>query len=247
MAVKEVEVEGKRFTISYERLRAENSQVLVFLHGWGSSKEAMKAAFGSRFEQYGHLYIDLPGFGASQNEFVLRTVDYAKIVEEFLARIAVRPFALFGHSFGGKVALMLNPPRLVLLSSAGIPASKPLLVRFKISTFKLLKKFGLSRFWRVFASSDASRMSKNMYETLKNVVDEHLDTLFERYDGMAWVFWGREDTATPLVSGERIAQLLPNCSFHPLDGDHWFFLKHPSFIERTLIHDWRAENLDANI
>jgi len=48
------------------------------------------------------------------------------------------------------------------------------------------------------------------------------------------LFWGKEDTATPLWSGEKIASLLTKSQFYPLPGDHFFFLKHSNFIAQTL-------------
>ncbi|MCW1535434.1 alpha/beta hydrolase, partial [Campylobacter jejuni] len=75
--------------------------------------------------------------------------------------------------FGGKVSTLLAKEKdtLILLSSAGILA-KNYLVRFKIRIFKILKLFGLGKFYRYFASKDGVNLSPMMYETFKKVVDE---------------------------------------------------------------------------
>ena len=53
---------------------------------------------------------------------------------------------------------------------------------------------------------------------------------FAKSKSKALCFWGKEDTATPLYTGEKIAGLIENSEFYPLDGDHFFFLTHKDFI-----------------
>ena len=224
MAVKEIKYGGKIYRISYETINPANKDVALFLHGWGANKEIMKKAFGAYFKDFRHVYVDMPGFGASSMHGALATKDYAKIMKSFLDELGANPKIIFGHSFGGKVATLLNPQYLALLSSAGIVAKKPLWVRFKIALFKFLKLFGLGFLYKFFATKDVKGMSKTMYETLKNVVDEDFSSKFADFGGKAFIFWGEEDKATPLKSGERVSRLIKNSEFHPLKGDHFFFL-----------------------
>ena len=231
MAVKEVKYGGKIYRISYETVNPANKDVALFLHGWGANKEIMKKAFGAYFKDFRHVYVDMPGFGASSMHGALATKDYAKIMKSFLDELGANPKIIFGHSFGGKVATLLNPEYLALLSSAGIVAKKPLWVRFKIALFKFLKLFGLGFLYKFFATKDVKGMSKTMYETLKNVVDEDFSSKFADFGGKAFIFWGEEDKATPLKSGERVSRLIKNSEFHALKGDHFFFLLHARYID----------------
>ncbi|EET79880.1 alpha/beta hydrolase family protein [Campylobacter showae] len=231
MAVKEVKYGGKIYRISYETVNPANKDVALFLHGWGANKEIMKKAFGAYFKDLRHIYVDMPGFGASSMHGALATKDYAKIMKTFLDELGASPKIIFGHSFGGKVATLLNPEYLALLSSAGIVAKKPPWVRFKIALFKFLKLFGLGFLYKFFATKDVKGMSKTMYETLKNVVDEDFSSKFADFGGKAFIFWGEEDKATPLKSGERVSRLIKNSEFHALKGDHFFFLLHARYID----------------
>jgi len=230
LALRKVVYKGEEFPISYEMM-GEGPDI-IFLHGWGSNKEVMKSAFG-KMDGFRKLFIDMPGFGKSPNDAVLTTQDYANIIDRFLEDIKVSKEIIVGHSFGGKVATLLQPKLLVLLSSAGIVEKKPLSVRMKIALFKLLKPFGGAKIRELFVSKDAKGVSQNMYETFKNVVDEDFRPVFERYDKEAILFWGKEDRATSLKSGKEIAKLL-GAKLYELDGDHYFFLRHPKFIERTI-------------
>ena len=244
MAVKEVKYGGKIYRISYETVNPANKDVALFLHGWGANKEIMKKAFGAYFKGFRHVYVDMPGFGASSMHGALATKDYAKIMKSFLDELGANPKIIFGHSFGGKVATLLNPEYLALLSSAGIVAKKPLWVRFKIALFKFLKLLGLGFLYKFFATKDVKGMSKTMYETLKNVVDEDFSSKFADFGGKAFIFWGAEDKATPLKSGERVSRLIKNSEFHALKGDHFFFLLHARYIDGVVNAGLNLTDLD---
>ena len=244
MAIKEIKYGGKIYRISYETVNPANKDVALFLHGWGANKEIMKKAFGTYFKDFRHVYVDMPGFGASSMHGALATKDYAKIMKSFLDELGANPKIIFGHSFGGKVATLLNPEYLALLSSAGIVAKKPLWVRFKIALFKFLKLFGLGFLYKFFATKDVKGMSKTMYETLKNVVDEDFSSKFTDFGGKAFIFWGEEDKATPLKSGERVSRLIKNSEFHALKGDHFFFLLHARYIDGVVNAGLNLMDLD---
>jgi len=236
MAIKPVRYKGETFKLSYDMVNPTKRETLLFLHGWGSNKELMKQAFGDAFQKYRHLYLDLPGFGKSDNRIVLTTDDYAKIVAEFLQKMEIEIEAIIGHSFGGKVATLLAPKRLILLSSAGIVLPKPLKVRAKIALFKLLKPFGGSALRKFFVSSDAVRMPQHMYETFKNVVDEDFSDIFSARKEPTLLCWGKEDTATPLKAGQKMAELIPQAKLTVFEGDHYFFLQQ----KRDVVHTMEA-------
>ena len=84
----------------------------------------MKQAFSSHLKEFKHIYIDMPGFGKSLNNYNLTTKDYANIIQIFLTQIlnniSINAITIAGHSFGGKVATYLNPKNLILCSTAGI-------------------------------------------------------------------------------------------------------------------------------
>lgn len=230
MALKTVVYDGKEFELAYDIVNGSCEKQILFLHGWGSNKEVMKTAFADKFKDYALLFVDMPGFGKSPNEYVLKTADYVEIMKLFLTSVLFTPYAIFGHSFGGKVATLLNPQLLCLLSSAGIVEKKPFKVRAKIKLFKFLKKFFGDSMYKLFATKDADGMPKNMYETLKNVVDEDFTSHFASFANRALVFWGKNDTATSLASGNKIATLINNAKFYQLDGDHYFFLTNSKIV-----------------
>lgn len=232
MASKELVCGGESYKISYEISNLQRAEYILVLHGWGANKALMSRVFADKFRRYALVCVDLPGFGASsQPARALGSEDYAEIMRAFIAALGRQPAAIMGHSFGGKIATLLRPQNLILLSSAGIIEPKPFAVRAKIAIFKILKRFGLAGLWRAFASKDAAGMSKTMYETLKNVVNEDFRAIFSALSPQdALIFWGKDDRATSLKSGELIHSLVKNSKFYPMAGDHFFFLQSADFI-----------------
>ena len=208
--------------INYELFNIDKDKTIIFLHGWGSNKEVMKV-FKDEFDEYKLLFIDMPGFGKSDTDEVWTTHKYATKIDKFLKELNIEKFCIVGHSFGGKVAVLLNPEYLVLLSSAGIPQPKSLKVRLKIKLFKLLKPFGINKIKKLFISEDAKEMSENMYQTFKNVVDEDFSEIYKNTTLTIAIFGGDKDSAVWPESNKKIAKLL-NSNIIMLSGDHYFFL-----------------------
>ncbi len=233
MAIREILYNDNNFTISYNIINNQSQKYMVFLHGWGSNKEVMIAAFQDHFKQFNHVYIDLPGFGASPNECFLTTNDYAYIVNIFLQSIKVienkRQIIIVGHSFGGKVALLLEH-EIILLSSAGILLPKPFKVRLKIKLSKLLKYLPFN--FNFLRADDARTLSPVMYDIFKSVVDEDFSSKYKNFTYKTTIFWGKDDTATPMQSYNIICGLMPNAKSYVLQGDHYFFLKQGDIIEK---------------
>ncbi|MFW3412572.1 alpha/beta fold hydrolase [Aliarcobacter butzleri] len=225
MAIKNIVIDNKIFDISYEIINPSATKDIIFLHGWGSNKDIMKSAFSRYLKDFRHIYIDLPGFGKSPNEYVLTTNDYVNITSEFLKLLHSSKEFIAGHSYGGKVATLLNPQNLILLSSAGILEEKPFDVKLKIFFAKVLNFLGLRNITKRFRSKDVDKMSENMYATFKNVVNEDFSSYFSDFSNKAFIFWGKDDKATSLESGQKIANLIKKSTFEAFEGDHYFFIK----------------------
>lgn len=234
MALKSICIDTMKFDISYEIVNPSAKKDIVILHGWGANKEIMKNNFSNTLKEFRHIYIDMPGFGKSSNDYVLDVKSYTKIMDEFLTVLGVSKLAIAGHSFGGKVATLLKPENLILLSSAGILEPKPFSVQLKIKLSKIFNALGLKNITKAFRSKDVDAMSEVMYKTFKNVVNENLEEDFKNYQGQALIFWGKSDTATTLRAGQKIDSLIQNSHFKAYDGDHYFFCHHAKDIGKRI-------------
>jgi pimeloyl-ACP methyl ester carboxylesterase len=178
----------------------------------------------------------MPGFGKTNNNYILKTQDYANIIKLFLEQININNENIYivGHSFGGKVATLLKPSNLILLSSAGIIEKKSIKTLLTIRMAKIFNKFGLGKVTKLLRSSDVNMMNEVMYETFKNVVDEDFSNNFKQYKGKTQIFWGKNDLATTLSSGQMIHSLIKNSKLTIFNGDHYFFLKYANTIAKEI-------------
>lgn len=235
MALTSLQYKGHTFSISYELVNPQAGRTIVFLHGWGSNKALMKQAFGGTLPGFRHVYADLPGFGNSPAPISMDSQGYADVMALFLKQVGMDGNTLIlGHSFGGKVATLLQPKSLVLLGSAGIVWPKPLKVRLKIALFKGLKRLGLSGLRSLFAAEDAKTLDTVMYETFKRVVNEDFSERFRAFRGRALLCWGLEDTATPMKSAHRINELIESSRLTTYEGDHYFFMRKAEAVAKDI-------------
>lgn len=234
MAVKSIQHMQQTFDISYEILNPDAPVDLIVLHGWGSNKEIMKNAFSPFMDSFRHIYIDLPGFGKSTCPIALKTSDVTRIIELFMIHVNASKDIILGHSFGGKVALLLQAKVLVLVASAGIKVPKPLSIKLKIATTKVFNTLGLKKFRSLFVASDAQNLSRPMYDTFKNVVDEDFAQIFSEYEGKALLCWGKSDTATPLSSAQKIQEFIKDSTLEVYKGDHFFFVKEAQSVSEKI-------------
>lgn len=231
MALSTILYKQHTFNISYEIVNPQSKIDFIVLHGWGSNKNLMKQSFATELNHFRHLYVDLPGFGNSTTGMKLDSEDYASILELFLAKISFSKTIILGHSFGGKVALLLNPEVLILVSSAGILVPKPFSVKAKIAVSKLFKSSKLTNFLK---AKDADALTPQMYETFKTVIAEDMEEKFSDYNGKTVLYWGEDDTATPLWTANKIVELSKNAKLTVYQGDHYFFLQQASRMKKEI-------------
>lgn len=224
MALKLIQWHQHSMNISYEMHNPSAKYDMVVLHGWGANKELMRDAFSKELDVFRHIYIDLSGFGNSSSIVAMDSEDYAEILSIFFEELGIKKDMIIGHSFGGKVATLLEPELLVLLSTAGIIEPKPLKIWMKIYLFKAFKLLGLAKFRELFVATDAKKLEPHMYETFKTVIAEDFIPRFKHYSKKCLIFWGEHDTATALSSGQMIHSLIKNSTFTSFSGDHYFFL-----------------------
>lgn len=200
---------------------------LVMLHGWGHTHASL-IPLGELLSPFVRPYlVDLPGFGRSAApDTVWSAEDYARALSDHLEAHGIREFYLFGHSFGGKVALCLakNHPKkvkkLVLAASAGLRPRRTLANRVRILSILYAGKGvkwwdrlrGSSYFETTFIPKFGSadyRSAGSMRSILIKSVHEDYTPILSEVEVDTLLLWGEKDTETPLEIGQRFAQGLP--------------------------------------
>ena len=196
--------------------------VLLCLHGWGGSKESfdpLKAEL--RHADLTILTPDLPGSGEEPEPKQPWSVDdYAAWVESWLKRRDVLgPVAVLGHSHGGRIALKLATRghlpihHLYLCAAAGIRHPRHikriiglLLAKtgkffLSIPGFNRLQPVAKKFLYKLVRVHDYESASPIMRETLMRVTAENLRPLLPTITLPTVIFWGEDDTMTPVADG----------------------------------------------
>lgn len=181
-------------------------QPLVILHGWGRSLNEwlFLGDHADLLETHSLYILDLPGFGNSSTPTQLLTVyDYADLVEEFCDRFKLVSPDILGHSFGGRLGIILAAQKhlainkLILVDTGGIE-KKSFAVLAKIWAYKIFIK-PFRRLLGPFGSSDYQSLSSDiMRRVFISTVNTDLSHLATQISDPTLIVWGKKDTTVPL-------------------------------------------------
>jgi pimeloyl-ACP methyl ester carboxylesterase len=234
---------------------------VIALHGW---KQNIKSFWPvaeqlSRGEFQVHL-LDLPGFGRSELPPVPWGVtEYMQFVLAYLDASELDCVAVLGHSFGGRIALMLaadHPERvckMVLADSAGLrtPPSVRRRLRNTLSrgARNALDRLGLDGWRDRLRDSYNRRYASEDYltagplrDTFLRVVQQDLTPWAERVQAPTVLIWGDQDVDTPLWQGRRLEQLIPDAGLIVFEGTgHFAYLERLGDYVRIVDHFLSSE------
>ena len=142
----ELSVEIENLKINY--ITEGSGEIVLVLHGWGASIETVMPIVNVLKETMKVYAIDLPGFGKSDlPDDVFGSFYYADIVKGFIDKMGIEKLSLVGHSYGGKLCIILSArypeiiEKQVLIDSAGLIPKRTLKYHLKVKTFKIMKKY----------------------------------------------------------------------------------------------------------
>lgn len=229
-------VDGVRF--EYEMCRGSRPTVL-FLHGWGGSLKSFAGAY--------ERVCDL-GYGAVNFAFPVDMpsdwgiYDYAAHVRAFMENAEIEKPVVVGHSFGGRVGLILASQglceKLVLTDSAGLKPRFSLKKKIRIAKYHSMVKRGKPL--DGLGSVDYNNMREDKRGVFVRVVNTHLDKLLGYIDCPTLIVWGKKDKDTPPYMAKRLHRGIADSRLVFLDGGHYSYLDSPYGFFQSL-KDFLAE------
>lgn len=224
-------------------IEGKGKNVLV-LHGWGANIDTILPIVNILKEDFKVFAMDLPGFGKSQiPKEVFDSKDYARIVKGFIDKMKIDKVTLIGHSFGGKISILLGAyypeliEKIVLIDSAGLIPKRTLKYYLKVYSFKILRtiyksvffwqdnKNRMERFYKRFGSTDYKNADGIMRRILVKVVNENLRPMLKNIQCPTLLIWGDEDKDTPLYMGKIMENEIDDSGLVVLKGaGHYSYL-----------------------
>ncbi len=204
---------------------------IVILHGWNTTGfESWKPFIEELVATVKHpIYqIPLPGMGGCPPpKTVWGAVEYAQYVSECLEKLEISSCIIVGHSFGGCIGSIVaanNPflvKHLVLLAPAivrtpAIQTPRQLYWK-KVLGLPVYRVF--QRIWRLAKGSYDYRKNrgimKNIYE---RIIHEDMTHYLPQISCPLTIFWGDQDTYTPINQLEIIHNFYPSGDIQILHG-----------------------------
>ncbi len=221
----------------------EGSPVII-LHGWGANINTVRPIINILNNRYKVYAIDLPGFGeSSEPKDVIDSFKYAEIVREFMKQLKIEKASFIGHSFGGKLSIILSAKypdlvdKVVLIDSAGLIPKRGLKYYIKVYSFKTLKfiyrnlffwiknENRIEAFYKKFGSDDYRDASGVMRSILVKVVNENLRPLLKDIKASTLIIWGDKDDATPLYMAKIMDSQIKDSGLVVFEGaGHYSYL-----------------------
>lgn len=218
---------------------------LLLLHGWGCTHSIFDSFVPLLSRTHRVIAPDFPGFGASEEpDSVWGAYEYTAMLEALCAELGVVNPRIICHSFGGRVAIIFasrNPvSKMIFADAAGIKPRRSLAYHLRVASYKIAKWFILKvlrdeeRFERMRAgkgSSDYRNASPRMKAILSKVVNQDLTSLLPSIQCPVLLFWGENDTATPMRDARIMQKKLKDSGLVTVPGgSHFSFLDNPGLF-----------------
>ena len=180
-----------------------------------------------------------------------------EMTAEVIRRLDLAPCDIVAHSFGGRVAILLaatHPElvrRMVITGGAGIKkpdsgkrTAKQQLYRSLRGAVNLAERThlfgdlpdrGREALVQRFGSPDYRALSPEMRKTFNRVISLDLTDQLEKIKAPTLLFWGAQDTETPLWMGQLMSERIPDAGLVVEEGaGHFAYLEHSARFLRIL-------------
>lgn len=224
--------EFKKIKIFYNYKFRKSEVTNIFLHGWGCDHKSFLFC-----EEYlkkdNMLFVDFPPFGKSGAPVDWTIFTYANMVISLCDNLGIKKFNLIGHSFGGRVAILVSVlckgqvPNLVLVDSAGLKPRRSLGYWLRVLRYKIRKRLG----WDVsnFGSCDYLALDCHMRKVFNNIVTMHLDEFLPYIKARTLIVFGKDDRVTPVYMAKKLRRKIKNSNLLLLDNAGHF-----SFVDKRV-------------
>ncbi len=240
---KNIDIDG--VSLHYRDTGEENLKPVIIMHGWGCNVDTVASIENIFKGKMRVLNVDLPGHGKSSEPTEVWGVEqFTSMMEKFISKLGLVKPSLVGHSFGGRISILLSSrgdiDKVLLVDSAGIKPKRSMSYYWKVYSFKAMKNavkllFGkkkgtemVERMRSKKGSVDYRNSSPMMRSIMSRCVNEDLKHVMPSIKAPTLLIWGEDDTATPLSDAVTMKRLIPDAGLVSFPGcGHYSFLDNP--------------------
>ena len=225
----------KNEVVDYDFFDNSKKDTILFLHGWGSNKNAFISTINLLKHSYNILTLTMP---TTQNtNLTWNLFDYKNLVVNLLSTHNIKQVSIVCHSFGFRVASVLNRfvkiKKIVITGGAG-PKKFSIFKKISHENNKvLLKNAKFSYIYKKIASKDYLSLSPINKETFKNIVNLNTKNLI-KFNCPVLLFWGKQDHETPLWIAKKI-KTNNNAELITTNAGHFAYLDNNSLFNNLVI------------
>lgn len=247
---KNIDIDGVK--LHYRDTGEPDLPPVVLMHGWGCNVDTVASIENIFKGKMRVLNIDLPGHGkSSEPPSVWGIEEFTSMIEKFISELNLEKPSLVGHSFGGRIGILLSSrndvDKLLLVDAAGIKPRRSLKYYWKVYSFKTMKNIlllflgkekgskAVERLRGKKGSADYRNSSPRMRAIMSKCVNEDLKHVMPSIKAPTLLIWGENDTATPLSDAETMKRLIPDAGLVSFPGcGHYSFLDNPFGFKATV-------------
>lgn len=240
---KTIDIDG--VSLHYRDSGEENLKPVIIMHGWGCNVDTVASIENIFKGKMRVINVDLPGHGkSSEPTLVWGVEEFTAMMEKFISQLGLISPSLVGHSFGGRISILLSSrgdvDKVLLVDSAGIKPKRKLSYYWKVYSFKAMKNMVLFLFGKKKGneivdklrgkkgSADYRNSSPRMRAIMSKCVNEDLKYAMPSIKAPVLLVWGEDDTATPLSDAQTMKELIPDAGLVSFPGcGHYSFLDNP--------------------
>ena len=232
----------------------ENTDCIVFLHGFTESIEIWDNFIEELKDKYRIIAIDLPGHGKTSSYSNVHSMSFmAKIVKYVLDQLKIKKILLIGHSMGGYVSLEFASLYPDLLKGVGLFHSQAaadtqeekdnrdrvikIVKENKVSFLNnfIPDLFSIENRKKLIKKIDELKNYANMYMTTSGLIaaltgmktrNSHLETIAKLKVPLFYIL-GKQDNRIPFSKALAQIELSSECWVEILNTGHMGYIEEP--------------------
>lgn len=230
----EITISGK--LVNYDAMGS--GAPILFVHGWGGSKDSLRKIAESFLSTNQCYLIDLPGFGESENPPLDWGLEgYTDLVRKFILELNITPIVYVGHSFGGAIGLSLAAQnsemfdKLIVISPSYRRPLARVLKNFNLSGFKRKLRPIRRLFYKIFYPGSVALKFSHLEDNFRRIISTDLTNSVGSINIPTLILWPADDIETPLNDAYLLNDEIENSKLKVFGSySHDLPIKNPDLV-----------------